>query len=1086
MYALAHQRASKAIPIININDPQHQHFLRLELEAQRDPNKFKQFDERTQEQLTARYAIHAAHVAAQKEEKDILSNIISIGISAASPFSKHNSIKSAASLTSSILKGRNLSNFEGLSPEEVEYFPQVSPKFFLDPKNATLNLRAQQFVLNKLINDSGCSTADLAKEFLLVKKPSATTANKKSPAGYAKTQLDNFKELPTKTKQFAQDVKRIKSMTDSKEKNQQLKIAFNQFADYAMPLANFASGLGQISGSSDLQKFGIGVGNAIQIGEMLTSCMAGMINPVFAVTGIASCLMNLAGLFGNDDESNDPIMEGIQQVISTLHAMWSEFRYEFKLLHAEIHMLMNMVCSLGNRMDAQHQIMLASLDNLSGGINDAKQVLQSELRDIHLEPLQQVCTQIQLILNNNKSVDLKNLQKIRDDLFHWIQFDGGLSRGLQTGASEKSIDVKNTDEFNKVNNVIKDPTKVDNLLGFLARTAEMLLPSAKWSSLNKTVLPSLEHWCALTRLYILIHNHFFSQLRGDNNFQLQQIAKTGENILQFMELIQTTPEFFATLFKGYQDALIEIQNIIKDAITSENAKITEDIEKVYPTAKDSKEEKICVDISQDVTTIINGFKGKMPLTTPVSVKLFNDSKEKQHSYDSVKVEERVEINSKIDAELITLAYLGLGKFRMENDVVSNPNFDFRIYFTFNGDKQEHYIVHVDFMSSLCGREWDWRSPHEMWRYKSIWRRGAGVENPRHPSTLNIPVLQTKAKSKLAEYLQLHRKAVKETYILDKRWKPALNKVDSYLKLLKAYAHLAGFQSNELQLLSRLCDSQQIEKQMDVYIADEKLLMSSPHKNFGFMRNFSEFEFVKEVILSKIKNPDGDYFQNEDAHKVKLMLVGLGLLARNNVLKPAKVLLKEPLNELSDKYSKLINTLWKKLWVPKWFDKLSEEAKQSDAYKSCQSNIDSAETNLCALRKMLENPTATSAEIIKVFIILKDFCIAIHCSFKSLNLYVESGEKYTITDKEINFLYDENLHSEDKMLEQAQLQRNVTSDAKSAAVLTQQSTTAASNVNASALCTLSFLNTLPVSAAGVVNQTGGQSQQISADTKHIGI
>jgi hypothetical protein len=119
-----------------------------------------------------------------------------------------------------------------------------------------------------------------------------------------------------------------------------------------------------------------------------------------------------------------------------------------------------------------------------------------------------------------------------------------------------------------------------------------------------------------------------------------------------------------------------------------------------------------------------------------------------------------------------------------------------------------------------------------------------------------------------------------------------------------------------------------------------------------------------------------------------------------------------------KYNKFINKRWQVSCNSKWFKELSIEAESTVLCKDIVENITKAKQTLNSLEKMLPAPIMTTPQIMKTFIELCELCIEIHCDLKLLN-GVNNEEKYTITDKEINFLYDEKLYPKEKILEHGQ-------------------------------------------------------------------
>lgn len=684
-YAIAHRQVSNTIPVININDPHHQHLLRLELEARRDPTGFKQFDAKTQEQLAVRYTDHVANIAAQKSGGKYLLDVVGIGVAACVPFLRSNAIKSTVSVSAAILRGSARENFEGLSPEQVEYFTKVDPKFFLDPKKTPLNPKAQQMILDKLINHKDYSAADLAKEFEALTKSSAAVSKKEVPAGYAKTQLDGFKEFRAKAKQFANEIEKNKTIKDQKVRLQQFKDSFDHFAGYAMPLANLVAGLGQIQGSPELKKIGVGVGSALQMGEMLTSLAAGLINPAFAVMGVTGCLMNLAGLFG--EEEQNPLAEGMQQIISTLHEMWKEIRQEFKQLHEEIQRLAKKIdegfIHIEKLMRNQHGALIEKLNEISRDQLDAKHVIVASIREHDSRAPDKLITDMALSSSAAKTVE--NPQKLTNDMFYWIKDRGGLCGGMHTGVHEqKSI------HNEKINDLLNDPANIDSYLGLLAEVVRQDLKNDDCKDINPKALINPQIWCQLTDAYIAYRNRFIDEIHDENNSQIDSVMYAGNEALKLFLTIRSKPKLYENVLQGYDNTLKEIQTLWLENLEN----IAKENEKINNKAKLPGS---ITDIKLEQKVILEAFKAKVPLTTPISVELFNIKLEAQHSYESVNENSRAALNEKIDPAFIALAHWNLATFRMHYDRFGQPELNFYVYFKLNN--KEHKILIADFTTA---------------------------------------------------------------------------------------------------------------------------------------------------------------------------------------------------------------------------------------------------------------------------------------------------------------------------------------------------------------------------------------------------
>lgn len=686
-----------------------------------------------------------------------------------------------------------------------------------------------------------------------------------------KKEIEQLDALPTQAKNLKQEYKNIprdeKSKLPQTEKFQQ---SFHTFSQAAASTSQLCYTIGKLTGNPALQKIGAGIGSVVQIASSIPAIFSAgaslaAINPIIGV--FAGCAA-LSGLFG-DNEADNGMAEMFDQVtqaiVQPLYAMWAEFRHEFKLLHEEIHMMMEMIGSLHNTVNAQHQVVVARLEGLSRSLNDSKHVLREDMRNIHLEPPHQLCTQIEALINSNESRDQTFLETLRVNLFHWLRIKGGLCRGLQTGMNEKAIDIKCDAGFNQIKNVIKDPAELKNLLGFLAEAAQVIL--RKKLTADKDALPPIELWCELTRLYIFLNNRRFNNKDEDNSFQLDQIAQTGVNLLQFINEIQNTPDLFTALFKGYQDTLTEIQGIVDQATKTQNTEINSKIEKVYPTPKDNKEEKIAIDLGQDVTTIVNSFKGKMPLQHAFSISI-DGKKGGNFSYSNL---DSKELKEQINPELILLARLGVAPITIDASNVKrglmitlsfkleiNPEITLTLHYVYPA------VVKVVWLSRTGRYQPDTAA-------STLWDDVKKIV-PSITSSNNIAALQATSKQKVLQYIHQQRKAVEDIYTKDAKLQTVYDKLDSYLKLLQSYAHLAGFQNTELQQLQKLCDSEQIKTKLKAFANDRTLATTSPHADL-----VPELRAVQTAVMAKLQTPNAEYFNNKNYQRIYLTLVSLGIL-----------------------------------------------------------------------------------------------------------------------------------------------------------------------------------------------------------------
>lgn len=140
----------------------------------------------------------------------------------------------------------------------------------------------------------------------------------------------------------------------------------------------------------------------------------------------------------------------------------------------------------------------------------------------------------------------------------------------------------------------------------------------------------------------------------------------------------------------------------------------------------------------------------------------------------------------------------------------------------------------------------------------------------------IDQLRLEANKKLAAYFLATRKnAIKDVFSSNNQvpLNAALNELDANLRLLKAYALLAGFRQNELEQLNKLWDATGIKKQLNDYF-DNAQSLDIP---LPMQTEVPAFADIKTLLLSKTNSNQADYFESLLCKSIAPILYSLELL-----------------------------------------------------------------------------------------------------------------------------------------------------------------------------------------------------------------
>ncbi len=818
----------------------------------------------------------------------------------------------------------------------------------------------------------------------------------KEQINYTKEQFNHLQMLPQKAKEFSSEFKKTglsPQLKEGKETTQRLQSSFHKFSETTAPLAQFVSGLGQLTGSRELQQIGVGIGSAVQIGETIAAVLVGSVNPVLGILGIAGCLSSLTGLFSHDE---DPHAEAMQYIIPILYQMWSEFRAEFALLHKEIRALADMVTEgfvyLDHLMRNQHEAVIAKLDKINSNLLDSKSVMVEAIRECHLEAPAIIITEMKK--SDAKGEAGKKPQKLSNQMFHWVQYEGGLCRGMHTGTHEqKTINIKDDKDFHKLNNLLKNPEELDSLVGFLATMAKQLVNGDQFKEVNTNALFNPELWSRMTDAYVVFRSQFIQEIQDKNNEDLDSVLDAGCEFFNFVWLVCSTPELYSVLFKGYEDALLGIQNIISDNVANENKAIND--------KKEESDSFPVVDISQKAEDIIDACKNKMPLWYKLDF-YYSDAYQNnklvncnglQGKYGEIRKEDRSEISAKIPPHFILLEYLRMANFNFLYQEMGTKS-HLCIQWQFH-DKPFCIILTADFKpisNGLFDRvSLDKNRNAKETRLKQVWNKIGLLQSPAVPDKPLLEKIKTEALNRINAWLLSKRKKISED--IQKQLDIAYQKLDGFLNLLRCYSHFAGFGKTEI---SKLYSSTQLKAAIEGSIKDVNLPIFMPHTALS-----SDLKTIKDNILKIVGSSELENFQSIYFQKVYQSLFALETLKfQSSVL--CEIKLNNQIttqNELSESLSRMAEELltpyynmfsrWKSFHTH-WLNSLKDEAKEDDAYENCQKHYGELSKLFNEIDKLLENKNWK--DLIVSIKNLEQLSKELHNDFLTLNLFA-SGEPY---------------------------------------------------------------------------------------------
>jgi len=455
---------------------------------------------------------------------------------------------------------------------------------------------------------------------------------------------------------------------------------------------------------------------------------------------------------------------------------------------------------------------------------------------------------------NSSLPDPQEIKQMDDDLTNWLIPKEGIrpesANPMLTGAAR--FDSKDRSSLLKMskNDMGGD---LSELFGYLERYASFLgikLNTPGDEKLDSEMLCNPDIWLYATNKYLQFREHYKDYFANQQDTNLDQIKKIGEILQTFIKSIQRSPELVTALFKQSIDSLINIQSEIKNSFTSQN-------QQLYKITNAVNAAKKKVDVLSELKEALLLVEGNEP-TLKVIGKISEDIKNSRYGrvfeFNNMVTQELTPAYYQtIPREFILLNRLNLGEFIAYYEITnindcwsaSLANVQLTIQFKYkdtgeqvdllkesfgvpnlkgDGFKEKvcdagfkEYEMQVDYVLSN-GREN--RPAEELMLFKAyhadrhlkenfnqlsiklvnaIWSRR---QSTKIPLKINEESLK-KARSAINNCLTQQRKeALKScTNNLDIQ----LNRLSGNIKLLKAYAKIAGFTQESLKELEMLED-----------------------------------------------------------------------------------------------------------------------------------------------------------------------------------------------------------------------------------------------------------------------------------------
>lgn len=585
------------------------------------------------------------------------------------------------------------------------------------------------------------------------------------------------------------------------------------------------------------------------------------------------------------------IMQNLQIIseqVYHVHVELREFRKEsyenqliiLKTVHAGFSQIEQGLHSIEADMQEFHAITASAIAHLESTLNQWGKTISYEVKTTSLYPYNKL---IHRMLDWLEKREVENptaaIPQLINRVADWIGFDTqrNLSPRLAL-ALYSGMDLMTGIDYQKVTTVLLPFVEfgnnvVDERRGFLASYADKTLDAApkregKALPYNMLVDPTL--CLPMAMVYCKLRDNFPEYVLDPEYKNLASVHNLVQHNLNYLLAQQRNTALFEKLFSQYQGVLDQINKIIQDEFITQNSLINDKI-----------------DITVDIDTTLNAFKGKRPIQqfvkggTAYTYYGFNTHHHSVHRLIygwGLPVNEMVNIvcqtyndsqigqvigaftGTAVDiasynnattahdfpAEFLALEHLDLIKLEHTYHteyLKPNARADIINLFRYSRHKEEKRRITVD----CIYKDGDKKNVLHVDQHLEL----ALPDNQVTHQDVKIHTENLlKAKEKLASYILELRKLALANALA--KMAPLLVKLEAFLRLLKAYAIEVGFQEEQFKLLEQLPGCEKIQTQLKDYLQSTNIETAIPYCKYDSTP-------TKQAFLEKMQQTG--YLQN---------------------------------------------------------------------------------------------------------------------------------------------------------------------------------------------------------------------------------
>lgn len=302
-------------------------------------------------------------------------------------------------------------------------------------------------------------------------------------------------------------------------------------------------------------------------------------SPTAPITGIASAVASLMGLFDDDDDSSTALEQAIQQ-------MYQALSQQIAVLHN--HMI-ERFDKLEDKVDRMHLHMIEGFVKMSQQIRDFKACnlyaldrIEHELQTLHtidtkvdsllLRPFVGSCSAIERFASRQGS--LREMDK-KEVLGHYQVLENGLL-GIDPKHELMNGHICSDFSPHSLNRILVSSSP-EGLLGYLAKYKTSVLGQPMPVGILPEKLPHLGIFAHGLERYLELRTGATHVPYDPQGRALQDIAHAGQQALTFVDSIQTNQALFEKLFANYKASYEKVMAVCNQAFEKRSQELLDTV-----------------------------------------------------------------------------------------------------------------------------------------------------------------------------------------------------------------------------------------------------------------------------------------------------------------------------------------------------------------------------------------------------------------------------------------------------------------------------------------------------------------------------